>query len=155
MTDYRVEVVTLPVADVDRAMTFYTRLLGFNVDVDYHPSGQYRVVQLTPKGSSCSIQFGVGLTDAEPGSTRTTYLVVDDIESAHRELADRGVLVVPIQHKSPNDNWRGELEGGIDPERRAYASLATFSDPDGNSWVLQEVPVHRLQPEVAVASENA
>jgi catechol 2,3-dioxygenase-like lactoylglutathione lyase family enzyme len=136
---YRLEVITLPVRDVDRSLTFYAQVLGFPVDVDYHPSNQYRVVQVTPPGSACSIQFGVGLTDAEPGSTRISYLVVDDIEAIHRELTRRGLRIDAIHHKAPIENWHGELVTGIDPERRDYASLATFADPDGNTWVIQEV----------------
>jgi catechol 2,3-dioxygenase-like lactoylglutathione lyase family enzyme len=145
MTNYRLEVITLPVADVDRALDFYARQLGFPVDVDYHPSTRYRVVQITPSGSACSIQFGIGLTAAAPGSAHATYLVVDDIETAHRELSDQGVHMSPIQHKAPIDNWQGELHPGIDPQRRPYASLATFTDPDGNRWILQEV-AHQRSP---------
>ena len=137
--DYRIEVLTLSVSDVDRATAFYTQQAGFTLDVDYHPTSAFRVVQLTPPGSACSVQIGVGLTDAAPGSTRTTYLVVADIEAARRELAERGVQVSDIRHKSPIDDWKGDLQPGIDPRRRDYASLAEFADPDGNTWVLQEI----------------
>jgi catechol 2,3-dioxygenase-like lactoylglutathione lyase family enzyme len=137
--DCRLQVVTLPVSDVDKAAAFYTERVGFTLDVDYHPTGDFRVVQLTPPGSACSVQLGVGLTDAPPGTARTTYLVVTDIEAAHRELAGRGVQVGDIRHKSPIDDWRGGWAPGADPERRDYASFADFADPDGNTWVVQEI----------------
>lgn len=137
--DYQLQVITLSVSDVDKAATFYTRQAGFTLDVDYHPASDFRVVQLTPPGSSCSIQIGTGLTDAPPGSARATYLAVTDIEAAHRELTRRGVTVSGIRHKSPIDDWKGGWQPGPDPERRDYASLADFNDPDGNTWVLQEI----------------
>lgn len=152
MTHYEVQVLTLPVADVDRALEFYSRRLGFPIDVDYHPSSDYRVVQLTPPRSACSIQFGIGLTDAPPGSARSNYLVVADLEAAHLELLDRGLQIGPIQHKTPVGDWQGELEAGLDPQRRDYASLATFTDPDGNTWILQEVS--RRAPEPAAAGTH-
>ena len=102
------------------------------------PRGQFRVVQVTPPGSSCSVQFGVGLTDATPGSARTTYLVVTDIEAAHRELTDRGLAVSPIRHKTSTDHWQGDYSPGVDRERRNYASCINFADPGGNTWILQE-----------------
>jgi catechol 2,3-dioxygenase-like lactoylglutathione lyase family enzyme len=136
--DYRLEVVTLPVSDVDTALAFYTSL-GFALDVDYQPRDGFRVVQLTPPGSACSIQFGEGLTDAAPGSARANYLVVDDLEAAHRELVAAGVKVGDIRHKDPVDTWAGGFAPGIDPERRSYASLAELADPDGNTWTLQEI----------------
>jgi catechol 2,3-dioxygenase-like lactoylglutathione lyase family enzyme len=141
--EYRVQVVTLAVTDVDAALAFYTEQVGFDLDVDYHPHAGFRVVQLTPPGSACSVQFGVGLTDAAPGSARATYLTVTDIEAAHRELADRGVTVSPIRHKSPIENWRGGWADGVAADRRDYASLADFADPDGNTWTLQEIG-HRV-----------
>jgi hypothetical protein len=101
------------------------------------------VVQLTPPGSACSVQIGSGLTDAAPGSARGTYLAVTDIEAAGQELADRGVKVSAIRHKSPAGDWKGGWEPGTDPERRDYASLADFADPDGNTWVLQEIGYRR------------
>jgi catechol 2,3-dioxygenase-like lactoylglutathione lyase family enzyme len=137
--DYRLQVVTLSVSDVDRAVAFYTQQAGFTLDVDFHPTGDLRVVQLTPPGSACSVQLGVGLTDAPPGSTRTTYLVVADIEAAHRELTARGVPVGGIRHKSPVEDWQGGWQPGPDPAHRDYASLADFPDLDGNTWVLQEI----------------
>jgi catechol 2,3-dioxygenase-like lactoylglutathione lyase family enzyme len=136
--DYQLEVVAVPVSDVDRSLAFYTGQVGFTLDVDYRPSGGFRVVQLTPPGSACSVQVGVGLTDASPGSAKGMYLVVTDIEAACRELAERGVTVGDIRHKSPLDAWAGGLRSGVEPERADYASFADFADPDGNTWVLQE-----------------
>jgi catechol 2,3-dioxygenase-like lactoylglutathione lyase family enzyme len=137
--NYKIEVITLSVRDVDRATAFYTRKAGFALDVDYHPADGFRVVQLTPPGSACSVQIGAGLTDVDPGSARATYLTVTDIEAARRELTDRGVDVGAIRHKSPVDDWKGDSRPGVDPDRRAYASFADFADPDGNTWVLQEI----------------
>jgi predicted enzyme related to lactoylglutathione lyase len=137
--DYQLQVITLPVSDADRAAAFYTQQAGFTLDVDYHPASGFRVVQLTPPGSACSIQLGAGLTDAPPGSARAVYLAVTDIEAAHRELTSRGVTVSGIRHKSPIDGWEGACEPGPDPQRRDYASLAGFADPDGNTWVIQEI----------------
>ncbi|GIH16970.1 VOC family protein [Rugosimonospora africana] len=136
--EYRVEVITLPVSDVDRAVRFYTEQAGFVLDVDYRPHSEFRVVQLTPPGSSCSVQFGVGLTDATPGSVRTTCLVVTDIEAAHRELTGRGLAVGPIRHKTSVGDWQGDYAPGADPDRRDYASFIDFADPDGNTWTVQE-----------------
>jgi len=136
--DYHIEVITLPVSDVDLAAQFYTERAGFILDVDYRPNRQFRVVQLTPPGSSCSVQFGVGLTDATPGSARTIYLVVTDIEAAHRELTERGLAVSPIRHNTSVDDWQGDYSPGVDPERRNYASFIDFADPDGNTWIVQE-----------------
>jgi catechol 2,3-dioxygenase-like lactoylglutathione lyase family enzyme len=137
--DHRLEVVTLAVTDVDKATAFYTQKAGFALDVDYHPTSDFRVVQLTPPGSACSVQIGVGLTDAPPGSARTTYLAVADIEAARQELAERGVEVGGIRHKSPPDDWKGDWLPGVDPDRRDYASIAEFADPDGNTWVIPEI----------------
>jgi catechol 2,3-dioxygenase-like lactoylglutathione lyase family enzyme len=134
----KLEVLTLSVADVDRALAFYTGQVGFALDIDYHPNPRYRVVQLTPPGSACSLQFGVGLTDATPGSARATYLVVTDLEATHRELTERGVPIGPIQHKAGSDDWQGDWAPGIDPGHRSYASVAEFADPDGNTWLVQE-----------------
>ena len=136
--DYRIEVVTLPVSDVDRAARFYTDQVGFTLDVDYRPHDGFRVVQLTPPGSGCSVQLGTGLTDAAPGPGRTTYLVVADIEAAHRELAARGVPVGPVRHKTSVEDWQGDCSPGADPQRRDYASFLDFADPDGNTWTVQE-----------------
>ncbi|MBR0697277.1 VOC family protein [Bradyrhizobium lablabi] len=133
-----VEVITLPVSDVDRALRFYVDKVGFTLDVDYSPNDAFRVVQLTPPGSSCSIQIGRGLTDAPAGSLRNAYLVVTDLKAARSRLLERGVKVGEIRHKTPIDAWDGSFAPGLDSARRDYASFADFSDPDGNSWVLQE-----------------
>ena len=137
--DAKIEVITIPVSDVDQALAFYTEQAGFGLDVDYHPVSEFRVVQLTPPGSACSVQVGTGLTDAAPGSVRATFLAVTDIEAARRELIARAVKVSEIRHKAPLDAWQGGWEPGTDPERRDYASFADFADPDGNTWVLQEI----------------
>ena len=134
----KLEVVTVPVADPDRSLHFYRDQVGFVLDVDYAPTPQFRVVQLTPPGSGASIQFGVGLTDAMPGSLRGIYLVVSDIEGYRDELIGRGVAVGDIVHKDADGGWRGGFRAGVDPNRSDYASFADFLDPDGNSWRLQE-----------------
>ena len=100
------------------------------------------MVQLTPPGSATSIQIGLGLTTAPPGSAQGLYLVVADLETTHRELTERGVTVGAIRHKAPVEDWRGDFEPGLDPDRRDYASFADFTDPDGNAWVLQERGYH-------------
>ena len=143
--DYQLQVITLPVSDVDKAAALYTQQAGFTLDVDYHPAPGFRVVQLTLPGSACSIQFGAGLTDAPPGSALATYLAVTDIEAAHQELTARGVTVSGIRHKSPVGDWKGAYEPGPDSQRHDYASLADFTDPDGNTWVIQEIG-HRPPP---------
>jgi catechol 2,3-dioxygenase-like lactoylglutathione lyase family enzyme len=135
---FSVEVITLPVSDVERALRFYVDQIGFTLDVDYAPSDTFRVVQLTPPGSSCSIQIGRGLTGAPVGSLRSVFLVVTDLEAVRSRLLERGVEVGEIRHKTPIDAWDGGFAPGLDPARRDYASFADFSDPDGNSWVLQE-----------------
>jgi catechol 2,3-dioxygenase-like lactoylglutathione lyase family enzyme len=137
--DCKIEVITLAVTDVDRALEFYTQQVGFSLDVDYHPAASFRVVQLTPPGSACSVQIGAGLTDAPPGSARASCLAVTDIEAACRELAGRGVKVSDIRHKAPVEDWKGGFEPGPDPQHRDYASFADFADPDGNTWTLQEI----------------
>lgn len=135
---FSIEVLSLPVSDVDRAMRFYVDRLGFRLDVDYAPNEAFRVVQITPPGSSCSIQIGKGLTDALTGSFRNTFLVVTDLEAARNRLLEAGVEVTAIRHKVPIDAWDGGFAAGLDPARRDYASFADFLDPDGNRWVLQE-----------------
>ena len=135
---FSIEVVTLPVSSVDRALRFYVDQVGFVLDVDYSPNDVFRVVQLTPSGSSCSIQIGKGVTDAPAGSLRNVYLVVADLEAARSGLLERGVEVSEIRHKVPAGAWDGGFAPGLDPARGDYASFASFSDPDGNRWVLQE-----------------
>jgi len=135
---FSVEVITLPVSDVERARRFYVDQVGFHLDVDYAPNDTFRVVQLTPQGSSCSIQIGKRLTDAPAGSVRNVYLVVNDLEEARNQLLERGVNVTEIRHKTPIGAWDGGFASGPDPARGDYASFARFSDPDGNTWVLQE-----------------
>jgi catechol 2,3-dioxygenase-like lactoylglutathione lyase family enzyme len=131
--DFKLELVLIPVSDVERAKTFDVEKCGFNLDVDHQPNEEFRVVQITPPGSACSLTIGVGLTDAAPGSYRGTHLVVTDIEAARAELVGRGVDVSEIRHMGPN-GWAP----GADPEHRDYGSFADFGDPDGNTWVLQE-----------------
>jgi catechol 2,3-dioxygenase-like lactoylglutathione lyase family enzyme len=139
--DMKLEVVVIPVADPDRAKSFYQRL-GWRLDADFTFDNGFRVVQLTPPGSGASIQFGTKITDAAPGSARGHYLVVDDIQAAHDELAGRGVESSGVFHAgAPGAQFGGGADrlGGADPERATYGSFMTFSDPDGNAWLLQEV----------------
>ncbi|WP_457093177.1 VOC family protein [Microvirga sp. P5_D2] len=133
--DMKLEVVVIPVSDVDRAKRFYGGL-GWRLDADFVKGDAFRVVQFTPPGSPCSIHFGKGVTSAGPGSAQRLYLVVSDIEAARAELVERGVDVSEVFHRAAVGE--GPLSGP-DPERRSYNSFATFSDPDGNSWLLQEV----------------
>ena len=128
--DMKLEAIVIPVSDVDRAKDFYTKL-GWRQDVTPPGSG---VFQFTPHGSACSVQFGKTLTSAAPGSAQRTYLIVSDIEAARDALMEAGIEVSEIFHFGPN----GPVSGP-DPERGSYRSLATFSDPDGNSWLLQEI----------------
>lgn len=132
--DFKLELVLVPVTDVDRAKTFYMDNVGFKLDVDHRAGDDFRVVQLTPPGSACSIAVGIGITKAAPGSTERLHLIVTDIEAARKELVDRDVQVSDIRHLES-----GEWVSGPDPERRDYSSFADFSDPDNNTWVLQEV----------------
>jgi catechol 2,3-dioxygenase-like lactoylglutathione lyase family enzyme len=131
--DYKLELVLIPVSDIDRAKAFYTERAGFALDVDHQPNEEFRVVQMTPPGSACSITIGKGITDAAPGSYKGTHLVVTDIEAARAELARRGVEVSDIRHMT-SEGWKP----GADPEHTDYNSFADFADPDGNTWILQE-----------------
>jgi len=130
--DWKLEVVVVPVSDVDRAKQFYSEQVGFNVDVDHRVGEQFRVVQLTPPGSACSVTIGKGLSDMAPGSVKGLQLVVSDIEAARAELVSRGVEVSPIQHF--DDGIQKEGPGGD------WNSFIFFSDPDGNSWAVQQKP---------------
>jgi predicted enzyme related to lactoylglutathione lyase len=132
-----VEVITLPVTDVERALRFYVDQVGFTLDVDYSPNDAFRVVQLTSPGSSCSIRIGNGLTDAPVGSLRNVYLVVTDLQAARSRLLKRGVAVGEIRHKTPIDAWDGGFAPGLDPARRDYASFADFSDPERRVRVVR------------------
>jgi catechol 2,3-dioxygenase-like lactoylglutathione lyase family enzyme len=132
--DWKIELVLLPVTDVDRAKEFYTGKVGFGVHVDHRAGDDFRVVQLDPPGSACSIAIGTGITDAAPGSVRGLHLVVSDIVAARAELVGRGVDVSEVRHLEA-----GEWVGGPDPRHSDYNSFADFRDPDGNTWVLQEV----------------
>jgi catechol 2,3-dioxygenase-like lactoylglutathione lyase family enzyme len=131
--DWKLEVVVVPVSDVDRAKEFYTEKLGFHLDVDHRAGENFRVVQLTPPGSACSITIGTGLSDAAPGSVRGLQLVVSDIEAAHAQLVERGVQVSEISHFGENGR-----QPGLDPQRQVFNSFVFFSDPDGNTWAVQE-----------------
>ena len=128
------EVVVIPVSNVDLAVDFYKRL-GWRLDADIKVGEQFRLVQFTPPGSPCSIHFGLGVTLATPGSADGLYLVVTDVVEARKALQELGVQISEIFHRAPG---REKLVG-IEPQRRSYASFASFKDPDGNSWLLQEV----------------
>jgi catechol 2,3-dioxygenase-like lactoylglutathione lyase family enzyme len=133
--DYKLELVLVPVADVDRAKAFYSERCGFTLDVDHRAGDAFRVVQFTPPGSACSIAFGVGITTRAPGSAEGLHLCVADIVAARDALVARGVEVSPVRHMTPA-GWAD----GPHPEHEKYASFADFADPDGNTWVLQETP---------------
>ena len=130
--DLKLELLPVPVTDVDRAKDFYADKLGFVADIDDRPMENSRVVQLTPPGSACSIMVGTGITRSEPGSLQGPQLVVDDIEVAREELAGRGVDVSSVQHF--------EEQGLVDGKGGRWNSFVFFNDPDGNGWVLQERP---------------
>ena len=143
--DFKLEVVVIPVSDVDRARDFYKRL-DWRLDADVSADNDFRLVQLTPPGSLCSVQFGSGLTTAAPGTARATHLAVSDIEVARDELAARGVKVSPVYHCASGFACRygepgeyGARVPGPEPDHTTYASFASFADPDGNEWVLQEI----------------
>ncbi|KAA0697310.1 glyoxalase [Neorhizobium sp. P12A] len=133
--DLKLEVVLIPVSDVDRAKRFYDGL-GWRLDADFPVGDAFRVVQFTPPGSPASIHFGIGLTTAAPGSASGLYLVVSDIETARAELVARGANVSEVFHREGPGQ---PAVSGRDPQRRSYRSYATFTDPDGNGWLLQEV----------------
>jgi catechol 2,3-dioxygenase-like lactoylglutathione lyase family enzyme len=141
--DLKLEVVVIPVSDVDRAKRFYANL-GWRLDADFAFENGFRAVQFTPPGSACSIQFGTNITPAAPGSAQSLYLVVSDIEAARGELVARGVQISEAFHATTpgaqfQRNGASGRVSGLDPDHKSYFSFATFSDPDGNSWLLQEV----------------
>jgi catechol 2,3-dioxygenase-like lactoylglutathione lyase family enzyme len=132
--DFKLELVVVPVSDVDRAKAFYVDKMGFNVDVDHSAGEAFRVVQLTPTGSACSITIGTGLTKVAPGTYQGLHLVVTDIEAARGWLVERGA--------EPSEPFHFGAEGqapGVDPGRGDYATFMSLSDPDGNGWLIQEV----------------
>jgi catechol 2,3-dioxygenase-like lactoylglutathione lyase family enzyme len=144
--DQRLEVIVIPVSDVDRAKAFYARL-GWRLDADFASGDDWRVIQFTPPGSACSVIFGRNVTAAAPGSARGWYLIVSDLEAARTDLLDRGVEVSAPFHGA-GDVHAGTDEpylsgsvrvSGADPKRGSYGSYASFSDPDGNGWLFQEV----------------
>ena len=130
--DMKLEVVTLPVSDVDRAKRFY-QSLGWRLDADIAVGDAFRVVQLTPTQSACSVAFGKGVTTGEPGSVQRLILAVDDIDAARADLVSRGIEISGLFHLA------GGPVPGPDPEGRSYQTYASFSDPDGNGWLLQEI----------------
>jgi predicted enzyme related to lactoylglutathione lyase len=132
----RLEVMLLPVADVDRAKAFYQGL-DWRLDADFPIDEHYRVVQFTPPGSRASIQFGLGLTDLEPGSMQGMMLIVEDVEAARDDLTSKGVDV-EVWHGRRAADTSGRVPGP-DPERKTYSSFASFSDSEGNGWILQEI----------------
>ncbi len=135
--DFKLELVVIPVSDVDRAKSFYADQVGFTVDVDHRASEHFRVVQLTPPGSACSVTIGTGLTQVAPGTYQGLHLVVDDIEAARTELVGRGVEV-----SEPFHFGAAGQTPGLHPERADYGTYLSFSDPDGNGWLVQEVRHH-------------
>lgn len=132
--DYKLEAIVLPVSDVDRAKAFYEEKMGFTLDVDHQPNDSFRVVQLTPPGSACSITFGIGVSTVAPGTYQGLHLVVNDIEAARAELSGRGVDVSQPFHFGAE----GQAPG-VHPDRLDYGTYLSLSDPDGNGWLVQEV----------------
>ncbi|GAA1599286.1 hypothetical protein GCM10009804_64900 [Kribbella hippodromi] len=132
--DWKLELVIVPVSDVDRAKKFYTEQLGFAEDVDHRAGDSFRVVQLTPPGSACSITIGTGLTTSAPGSYQGLHLVVNDIEAARAELVERGVEVSEPFHFGAQGK-----QDGVSPNRGDYETFMSLEDPDGNNWQIQEV----------------
>jgi catechol 2,3-dioxygenase-like lactoylglutathione lyase family enzyme len=138
--EFKLEVVVLPVSDVDRAKRFYEGL-GWRLDADIARGDDFRVVQLTPPGSACSVQFGTNITSAAPGSAQSLYLIISDLEAARDELAARGAEVSEVFHEgSPGARFHDAgRTAGPSPDGNSYGSFAAFSDPDGNGWLLQEI----------------
>jgi catechol 2,3-dioxygenase-like lactoylglutathione lyase family enzyme len=140
--DMKLEAVVVPVSDVDRAKEFY-KGLGWREDADFLVDENFRIIQMTPPGSACSIHFGIGVPPGTPGSVAGLYLAVSDVEAARAELVEHGADVSPVFHDAAGGlAARADAAThapGPDPQRRSYASYATFADPDGNNWVLQEL----------------
>jgi catechol 2,3-dioxygenase-like lactoylglutathione lyase family enzyme len=139
--DLKLEIIVVPVTDVDRSKAFY-QAMGWRLDADFVRGDDFRVVQLTPPGSRCSVIIGTGITDAVPGSMQGMVLVANDLEAARAELAGHGVNVSEPFHDAGRVFHRAGSEGrvqGLDPDRHSYASFAAFSDPDGNGWLVQEI----------------
>ncbi len=155
--DLKLEAVVIPVADVDRAKEFYTRL-GWRLDADFAFDNGFRVVQFTPPGSGCSVQFGVNMTSAAPGSAQGLYLIVSDVDAARDDLVAQGADVSDVFHPaSPGaqfqpDGSAGRASGPA-PDHASYSSFATFRDPDGNGWLLQEITT-RLPGRVDAAATS-
>jgi catechol 2,3-dioxygenase-like lactoylglutathione lyase family enzyme len=161
MVDTKLEVVVIPVSDVDRAKRFYGSL-GWRLDADFAFDNGFRVVQFTPPGSGCSVQFGTNITSAAPGSAQGLYLIVSEIEAARDELGTRGAGISDVFHAGTpgaqfqRDGTSGRVSGPA-PDHASYRTFATFSDPDGNSWLLQEIktrlPGRGTNPDVAALTE--
>jgi catechol 2,3-dioxygenase-like lactoylglutathione lyase family enzyme len=144
-TPFKLEIVVIPVSDVDRAKDFYIKL-GWRLDADFASGNEFRVIQFTPPGSGCSVIFGKNVTSAEPGATQGLYLIVTDIEAARADLLSRGIPVSEIFHNTgtyigtdPPYLFGSVRVSGPDPNHGSYRSFASFSDPDGNGWLLQEL----------------
>jgi catechol 2,3-dioxygenase-like lactoylglutathione lyase family enzyme len=162
MMDMKLEILVIPVSDVDRAKEFYGRL-GWRLDADFAAGGEFRVIQFTPPGSWCSVIFGKNVTAATPGSAQGLYLIVSDIAAAREELLGHGVKISELFHDAggvymgPDQPYLfGRVRvSGADPEHRSYRSFASFSDPDGNGWLLQEITTRlpgRVVDDTAYAS---
>jgi catechol 2,3-dioxygenase-like lactoylglutathione lyase family enzyme len=160
--EMKFEIVVVPVSDVDRAKAFYASL-GWRLDADFASGDDYRVIQFTPPGSGCSVIFGKNVTAAKPGSAQGLYLIVADVEAARQELLGRGVKVSEVFHSGdgvfagPDEPYLfGRLRvGGQDPEHRSYRSFASFSDPDGNGWLFQEITARlpgRIEADTSLSS---
>jgi catechol 2,3-dioxygenase-like lactoylglutathione lyase family enzyme len=132
--EFKLELIVLPVSDVDRAKEFYVEKMGFTLDVDHRASDAFRVVQMTPPGSACSITIGTGVSTVAPGTYQGLHLVVTDIEAARAWLVERGVDASEPFHFGPE----GQTPG-LDPQRADYGTFVSISDPDGNGWLVQEV----------------
>jgi catechol 2,3-dioxygenase-like lactoylglutathione lyase family enzyme len=143
LADLKLESIVIPVADADRSKAFYAGL-GWRLDADFSFDNGFRVVQFTPPGSQCSVQFGTHITGAPPGSAHGLYLIVSDIQAGRDELVSRGTVVSEVFHSGApgaqlDPGGTGDRDDGPDPDHKSYSSFATFEDPDGNGWLLQEV----------------